>query len=173
VTAELTIREAEQDDFRGHLPKCVWEGGMAMPWTGGADRTSSSVCWAEANGQKVGMLTGRAVGGELASAEAHASGTRGQRSDIEAMAAGTWLIQGLGVDPDWRDRGVNAFLLGEASRRASVAGLVGLSTIIGDKAADLIGWFEHEGFTVRAECVGATCFSGPMNLVLLVRETVH
>ncbi|RYG97647.1 MAG: hypothetical protein EON57_13515 [Alphaproteobacteria bacterium] len=173
MTAGLTIREAEPDDFRTHLPKCAWEGGIAMPWTGGRDRRTSSVCWAEANGQKVGMLTGRAAEGEPVLSEIHPRTARSPVRDVEAMAAGTWLIQGLGVDPDWRDRGVDEFLLGEAGRRASVAGLVGLSTVIGDRAADLIGWFEHKGFTARGECVAATCFSGPVNLVLLVRETMH
>jgi len=172
VTAELTIREAEREDFRGHLPNCVWEGGMAMPWTGGGNRSGSSVCWAEANGQKVGMLTGRAVAGELDVLASHQRIGREQFQDVEAMAAGTWLIEGLGVDPNWRGRGVDDFLLREASRRASAAGLV-VSTIIGDKAAELIAWFEAEGFLARAECRGATCFSGPVNLVLLTRETVH
>jgi|GEM_PF-6700075 len=120
------------------------------------------------------MLTGRAVEGEASRPWAFVRIERGLFTEIEVLAAGTWLIQGFGVDPDWLDKGVERLLLDEAVRRANVAGLSGVSTIIGRTAQDLIAWFEDEGFAARAECGGAYgCVAAPVTWVLLVRETLH
>ncbi|OEO29418.1 hypothetical protein VW23_025700 [Devosia insulae DS-56] len=147
---------------------------MSMPGTGGGDRKVSTVSWAEANLKKIGMLTGRVVEGEASRPWAFVRIEHGLFAEIEALAAGTWLIQGFGVDPDWLDRGVERLLLNEAVRRASSAGLSGVSTIVGRTAQDLIAWFKGEGFTARAECGGAYgAVAAPVTWVLLVRETVH
>ena len=174
MTPEITIRAAEPDDFRRPLPRCVWDNGMAMPGTGGGDRTISSVSWAEANGERVGMLAGRAVAGEASRPQAFVRIERGLFIEIAALAAGTWLIQGFGVDPDWRGKGVEESLLDEAVRCSNSAGLSGVSTVIGRTASDLIAWFENNGFTARAECNGAYgAVAAPVTWVLLVRETLH
>lgn len=147
---------------------------MSMPGTGGGDRKVSTVSWAESNRQKIGMLTGRAVEGEASRPRAFVRIEHGPLAEIEALAAGTWLIQGFGVDPDWLDRGVERLLLDEAVRCANSARLSGVSTIIGRMAQDLIAWLEDEGFTARAECGGAYgAVAAPVTWVLLVRETVH
>lgn len=171
---KITIRGAEPDDFRHPLPNCAWDNGMSMPGTGGGDRSSSSVSWAEANGQAVGMLTGRGVPGEAIRPRTFTRIDRGVLADIQALAVGTWLIQGFGIDPHWRGKGVEQALLDEATRWAESAGLAGLSTVIGRMAPDLIDWFEDEGFVAYAECGGAYgTVAVPVTWVLLVRETLH
>lgn len=93
--------------------------------------------------------------------------------DLKGRVAGYWFIEALVADGDWKDQGIEARLLGEAEGMAQRAGAVGLSTIIGSFAAELIGFFKTEGFTVRGEAEGAYSIGIGVRWLLLGRETVH
>ncbi len=65
---------------------------------------------------------------------------------LEAMAAGTWYVNVIGVAASWRGNGLGARLIATAARKADEAGRSGVSLIVSSGNRRARAFYRREGF---------------------------
>jgi ribosomal protein S18 acetylase RimI-like enzyme len=154
---------------RGQDP---WEVGRqrALRETGGFSWRNATI--AEAVGRIAGCLIGYRLADEPEPVDLASLPPMFQPlEELEQMAAGTWYVNVLAVEPELRGRGIGAALLGLAEQRASETGAAGTSVIVSDGNAGARRLYERAGYRERTQLpMAKDGWDNPgRNWVLLVR----
>lgn len=143
------------------LPLYLW-GKMAEPgesaWEAGfrrASRDEGSFSWRNATVIEMdGRCTGCLIGYEIPNAPEPIPPDMPAMfvplQELENLAPGTWYVNVLAVEPEFRGRGLGTRLLALADERAAALGKAGLSVIVSAANSGARRLYERCGYRERA-----------------------
>lgn len=73
--------------------------------------------------------------------------------ELESLAPGSWYVNALAAFPEYRNRGLGTFLLGEADKRARAAGAKSVSLIVAEENAGAMRLYARGGYRGTARRV--------------------
>lgn len=167
------FRRAEREDaavlaqlvnYAGEgLPEYLW-GKMAGPgedaWTVGrarAGRTEGSFSYCNAtlietaDHEVAGALIGYKIPYEVQPVPDDMPALFRPLQELENLAPGTWYVNVLGVQPQFRGQGHGTRLLGLADKYGRASGRHGMSVIVSDANTGARKLYERCGYTERAQ----------------------
>ena len=149
-----------------------WEIGRrrALREAGGFSFRNAVVV--EVAGRSVGCMIGYRLADEAAAIDYAALPPMfAPLEELEAMAAGTWYVNVLAVEPETRGRGIGATLLALAEMKAKETGAAGTSIIVADGNETAMRLYMRSGFkkVVTRPIVKEDWESGSKEWILLTR----